>query len=190
MIDITTVPLVFLDVETTGFSARTNRMTEVAAIRMEGGKITGQLQTFLKIDEPVPEEITSITGITDKDLEHAPLFGTVAPMLMALFSNDAIMVAHNAKFDKSFLEAEFDRTGWHFDSPTLCTKELAQKYYPEMINHKLETLIQQHGYTYDARHRAYDDAAVLIQFRDKLVTDFGIERLQTEAVWLTKGLAG
>lgn len=179
-LDITTMPLVFIDVETTGFSAKKNRVIEVAAIRMENGQITGKLTSFIDPGVEVPEVITGITGITNIDVKYAPPFKVIAPQITKILEG-GIMVAHNAKFDYSFIKEEFHRAGMNFMAITLCTCELARYLYPRMINHKLETLIEQLKFEVAGRHRAYDDASVLIQFVDKAKEQFGVQRVQQTA---------
>lgn len=180
MIDITTTPLVYVDVETTGFDPKKCRMIEVAAIRREHGKETGRVVSLLELNEELPEIITKITSITQTDLLDQPQFVSIAPELLEILDG-AVFVAHNAKFDYSFFKAEFARLDEPFNMPALCTVELARHYYPDMPNHKLQTLIEHFGFGFEERHRAYDDAAVLIQFMHKLAQEFGIEDVAKQA---------
>jgi DNA polymerase-3 subunit epsilon len=181
MIDLINTPLVFVDCETTGFSPNSCRMIEVAAIRVEYGQVTQKVHSLLHLDDEVPEKITEITGITNDMLVDAPTFKEVLPQLMRCLEN-AIFVAHFAEFDYSFFVSEYQQVDPYLlpDAPTLCTKKLSKAFYPDMPSHKLETLIEQHGFTYSERHRAYDDAAVLVQLMDKIKAEFGSERLTTE----------
>lgn len=173
MVDVSLVPLVYIDVETTGFDPKKCRITEVAAIRVEQGEVVGKLVSFIRIDEPVPEVITKITGITDTDLAYAPLFEEIAPALQRILDG-AVFVAHNAKFDYSFFQAEFNRIDKPFTSITLCTCEMARSLCPPSLpNHKLQTLIDHYKFDYTERHRAYDDAAVLPQLMTQLQIDAG-----------------
>lgn len=179
-LDITLMPLVFIDVETTGFSPSKCRMIEVAAIRVENGEAVDKLVSFLKIDCALPPFITELTGITDDDLKDAPLFADVAPKLTKIMDG-AILVAHNAKFDYSFIKAEFERIQLPFTAITLCTCEMARTLYPAMPNHKLGTLIEQFKFEAVERHRAEDDASVLIQFVTKCKDEFGLDRVRSVA---------
>ena len=156
-------PLVFLDVETTGSSARSSRVLEIGALRVENGKITGQMNQVLDPEEPVPVWITSLTGIAPHETDNQPLFADVVPRLRELFK-DAIFVAHNVSFDYGFMTEEFRRAGELFAMDRLCTVRLSRKLYPEYKTHKLDALIDRHGYRVDRRHRAYDDAEVLHKF--------------------------
>jgi DNA polymerase-3 subunit epsilon len=179
-LDINTMPLVFVDVETTGFSATNNRIIEVAAIRVENGEVVGKITSFINPDTEVPEVITGITGITDTEVKYAPPFAAIAPQLAKILEG-AIMVAHNAKFDYSFIKAEFERVGLPFTAITLCTCEMARSLYPRMVNHKLGTIIEQLNFAVAERHRAYDDASVLIQFVGKVKDEFGVDRVRSVA---------
>lgn len=180
MIDLATTPLIYLDVETTGFSAVKDRITEVAAIRVQSGIEVQRFASFVKIDEPVPEHITKITGITDNDLKDAPTFEQLVPILEHIFEG-GVIVAHNAKFDVSFLKAGFIRTGKQFNYPALCTKLLSDVLCRQLPGHKLQNLIDHYGFSYGERHRAYDDAYVLVQFIDRMKLDHPFDLLQREA---------
>ncbi len=156
-------PLVFVDIETTGLSPSMGRVVEIAAIRVERGEI---VQTFSKLIDPeteLPHFTTQLTGITKADLHEAPTFLDIAKELHAVLDN-AIFVAHNVNFDYSFLQAEFGRVGINFDPRKMCTVRLSRALYPQHKSHKLANLIERHDFSYESRHRAYDDAHILWQF--------------------------
>lgn len=180
MIDIANTPLVYVDCETTGFSPTSCRMIEVAAIRVENGQIVKSFQTLLRFDGELPPFITELTGIKPEELTKAIPFPKVIKELEEILDG-AIFVAHNAKFDYSFFESEFKRIGKPFSMNALCTVELARYYYPNMKNHKLQTLIEKYSFDFTERHRAYDDANVLIQFMAKLAEEFGTDSLHATA---------
>lgn len=173
-------PLVFVDVETNGVNHTSGHVIEVGAIRVEDGQIVG---TFNKLVDPgreIPAFISRLTGITQDDLRGAPTFADIADELHD-FLKDATFVAHNVRFDYSFLKQEFKRVGKTFLPKQLCTVKLSRALYPEERSHKLESLIKRHGFQADRRHRAYDDAHVLWQFLQLAETTFGPEVVQ-EAV--------
>ena len=166
---LTGQPLVFVDIETNGLNHIRGRVIEVAAIRVEpasdgsGPKVT---RTFSQLIDPgteLPAFITSLTGITASDLKGAQSFHQVAHELHDIMSG-AIFVAHNVRFDYSFLKAEFKRCGLNFLPKQLCTVKLSRALYPDQKSHKLQSLIERHGFSYQSRHRAYDDAHILWQF--------------------------
>ena len=156
-------PLVFLDIETTGGSAKTSRITEIGAIRVEAGRVVRTYNQLVNPEEPVPYYITNITGITDGMVWNAPTFQTIAGELQR-FLSDAIFIAHNVSFDYSFIKAEFERAGTMFDMDRLCTVRLSRLLYPEYKSHALDRLIERLAIDVTNRHRAYDDAEVLYKF--------------------------
>jgi len=156
-------PLVFVDIETNGLSPLRGRVVEVAAIRVEQGKITQEFNTLVNPGTALPQFITNLTGITNADVADAPVFLQIAEKLHSILEG-AVFVAHNVRFDYSFLKQEFSRVGKPFSPRQLCTVRLSRALYPEHRSHKLANLIERHGFTYQARHRAYDDAHVLWQF--------------------------
>lgn len=174
--DLSITPLVFIDTETTGFEPGKCRMIEVAAIRVENGEVTQKVVSLLKIPDPIPDYITTINGIKDEDLTDAPVFADVADQLVTILEG-AIFVAHNAKFDYDFFVGEFARINRPFTAKRVCTVEMARILYPELKKHKLQTLIEAHGYTFNDRHRAEDDALVLQQFINYSFTKHGKERV-------------
>lgn len=153
----------FVDVETTGTSARYGQVIEVGMVRVEDGLVTDTFSTLVKPARPLPPVITQITGITDRDLEDAPPFEAVSGRIESLLK-DAVFVAHNASFDYSFLKSEFSRLGIRFNAKTLCTVKLSRLLYPSEARHNLDALIARHNLAMENRHRAYDDAYALLGF--------------------------
>lgn len=166
-----------MDVETTGGQAQTDRITEIAAIRVENGEIVSEIVTLLDPQHYIPAYITQLTGISSQDVEGKPLFSDIASNLSALFEN-ATMVAHNVRFDYSFLKAEFKRAGVAFRPKMLCTVKLSRRLYPEQRRHRLSDLIAVHGLTFKERHRAYDDAHAMWQFWQKVHAERPLEEVQ------------
>lgn len=169
-------PLVFVDVETTGMSPGRARVIEVAAVRVEGNDIVDSFTSFVDPDTPIPYQITQITGITDGDIAGQPHFDDIADRLAQLFDG-AVLVAHNARFDYSFLKHEFERCGLPFTPKQLCTVKLSRVLYPSMPRHRLADLIAYHDFTFTNRHRAYDDTLVLVQFWQKIQQDHSAETI-------------
>lgn len=164
-------PLVFVDVETNGMSNTRGHVIEVAAIRVEGGRITRVFNQLIDPGSEIPLFITNLTGITNHDLRGAMTFHQVAAELYDILSG-ALFVAHNVRFDYSFLKQEFKRTGRTFLPKQLCTVKLSRALFPGERSHKLESLIVRHGFSYEKRHRAYDDAHVLWQFIQHAYANF------------------
>jgi DNA polymerase-3 subunit epsilon len=170
------IPLVFVDIETNGLNHIRGRVIEVAAIRVEHGVITRTLNTLIDPCVPLPQFITNLTGITDQQCKAAPQFSQIAGELYDILDG-AIFVAHNVRFDYSFLKQEFSRLNKPFLPKQLCTVKLSRALYPHEKGHKLADLIKRHNFTFARRHRAYDDAAVLWQFLAHVQNNFPPEQV-------------
>jgi len=161
--------LVLIDVETTGANPLRDRVTEIAVLRVERGAIVERWESLVDPQCPIPPLIQRLVGITDEMLVGAPTFPQLADALRTRLDG-AVFVAHNARFDYGFIRNEFARIGQQFDAAVLCTVKLSRALYPEHHRHGLDALIERHGFTCGARHRAMGDTEVLWQFA-RLVTD-------------------
>ena len=156
-------PVVFVDIETTGGSYRNSRVLEVAAIRYENGEVTREFSTLINPETHIPSAITRLTGITESDVTDAPLFGDIADELRDVMEG-AVFIAHNVRFDYSFLKAEFALAGVVFTPKLLCTVRLSRKLYAYEKGHSLAKLIERHDIPVLDRHRALDDARSIAYF--------------------------
>jgi len=155
-------PFAFVDVETTGGSATTDSLTEIAIIRFDGQTI----HTWQSLINPgcrIPGYIERLTGITNSMVVDAPTFADVAAHVQQLLEGH-LFVAHNARFDYGFVKNAFKRAGQDFRAHMLCTVKLSRRLYPQYPRHGLDQLIARHGLHMKDRHRAYDDAHALLQF--------------------------
>jgi len=166
--------VVYVDIETTGGSYRNSRVLEVAAIRVEGGQIVREFHSLINPDTHVPSFITQITGITSEDVVDAPRFEDIADELREVMDG-AIFIAHNVRFDYSFLKAEFAQTDIHFNPKLLCTVRLSRALYPGQTGHSLEKLIARHNIPVKARHRAMDDTRAIHYFAQLAYDEHGEE---------------
>jgi DNA polymerase-3 subunit epsilon len=170
---------VVVDVETTGGSPGSgHRITEVAAVRVSGGKITESFATLVNPERRIPSQIVALTGITHEMVSAAPCFREVAPQVAAMVEGH-VFVAHNAAFDWRFVTAEMQRaTGSTPRGRTLCTVRLARKLLPQLPSRSLDALALYFGLEIESRHRALDDAVatahVLLRLVDML-EDEGVE---------------
>jgi DNA polymerase-3 subunit epsilon len=155
--------LAVVDLETTGAHPVRDRITEIAVLRIEDGRIVERWSSLVDPGVPIPATIQNFTGITDAMVADAPAFEQLAEPVQALL-DDAVFVAHNARFDYGFLKNAFERMGRRFDADVLCTVKLSRALYPQHHRHGLDALIERHGLTCTARHRAMGDAEVLWQF--------------------------
>lgn len=171
-------PLVFLDIETTGLTPTNGRVLEIGALRVENNRVVKQFSQLLQPEQQVAWFTTKLTGITDEMVWDAPLFAGIAADL-ELFMNDAIFVAHNVNFDYSFIKAEFARLGNNWGSDRMCTVQLSRALFPKQRKHNLDSVIEAHGITIKNRHRALDDAQVMVEFYQKCLKQHGIELYKT-----------
>ena len=164
-------PLVLLDLETTGATASFDRVTEIGLIEVESGHVAREWSTLVNPGMRIPPFIEALTGISDDMVALAPTFGEVAHELKRQLDGK-LLVAHNARFDYGFLRHEFQRAGIKYSSDVICTVKLSRKLFPGHARHNLDALMERHGISCDARHRALGDARViwdLIQkWRDEL----------------------
>ena len=167
-------PVVFVDIETTGGSYRNSRVLEVAAIRFEGGKIVKEFSTLLDPGTRIPPMITSLTGITESDIVGAPTFEDVADELLEILDG-AVFVAHNVRFDYSFLKQEFAMIGTSFNPRLLCTVRLSRYLYSDQKGHSLEKIIARHSIPVLDRHRALEDARAILYFSQLAYDQHGPE---------------
>ena len=147
-----------IDVETTGFSFTNERITEVAAVSIECGKILERFSTLINPGVSIPQEITGLTGITDRMVKRSPRFEEAAPGLID-FLGERILVAHNSAFDLGFLNAELQRSHRPcLSNSVLCTVRLARSLLPGLDNHKLGTVAAHYDIEILTQHRALGDA--------------------------------
>lgn len=152
-----------IDTETTGLLPHQDRIIEIGLVRVEGGKEVDRFHSLLNPGILLPDIITEITGITDRDLVDAPEFADIANELSGLLDG-ALFVAHNADFDLRFIQHEFARIEQEYFPERLCTVRLSRMLYPQERRHNLAALIARHGFSAVKRHRAFDDALVVWNF--------------------------
>jgi DNA polymerase-3 subunit epsilon len=156
-------PVVFVDIETTGGSYRSSRVLEVAAIRYEHGEITAEFSSLINPETYIPGSITALTGIRESDIIDAPVFADIADQFAEIM-NGAVFVAHNVRFDYSFIKNEFALIGMEFTPKLLCTVRLSRSLYKEEQGHSLAKLIARYNIPFTSRHRALDDARAILYF--------------------------
>ena len=164
--DFKNLTLAIIDTETTGMSPSFDRVIEIGIIRVEKGEVTETYSSLVDPECTVSPFITNITGITNEDLDGAPLFADIAPKVRDLLDG-AVFVAHNARFDYGFLKSEFERAGIPFTARMLCTVKLSRRLYPQHRHHGLEDIIARMDIPFERRHRALDDAGAVWHFLRK-----------------------
>lgn len=158
--------LTFIDLETTGPNPATDRITEIGIVEVTAAGVQ-RWSTLVNPQVPIPPFIQNLTGISDEMVATAPTFDMLKDELLHRLEG-GLFIAHNARFDYGFLRYEFKRHGMSLRREVLCTVKLSRKLFPEEIKHSLDALIERHGLTADARHRALADAELIWQFWDKL----------------------
>lgn len=151
---------VVVDLETTGGSPRECEITEIGAVKTRGGEVIGEFQTLVDPGGPIPPFIVALTGITDAMVTAAPPIAQVLPSFLE-FLGDAVLVAHNARFDVGFLKEACRRHGYAWPSPEIVdTVLLARRATTkeEAPNKKLATLARVFGTQVTPNHRALEDA--------------------------------
>ena len=174
--------LVFVDLETTGGNAAHHRITEVGIVRMQAGEVVEEWSSLVNPECRIPAYIEAFTGISNEMVAGAPRFSDIASIVLEkLTLRSPVFVAHNARFDYSFLRTEFRRLDVRFLAPVLCTVKLSRRLFPEHPRHSLDAVMARHQLTCDARHRALGDARVLRDFWCKLRAEIPGERLAAAA---------
>lgn len=169
---------VVVDVETTGGTpTRGHRVTEVAAVRVQGGRIADTFCSLVNPERPIPGMITSLTGITNAMVADQPRFAQVARQVSGALDG-CVFVAHNAAFDWRFVSHEMQMaTGMTLSGRQLCTVRLSRRLLPHLPSRSLDGLAMWFGLEIEARHRALDDAVatahVLIRLLD-ILEDQGV----------------
>lgn len=153
-------PLVFIDIETTGTRATRDRITEIAALKVVDGDVVDRFVCLTHPQTSVPAHISQLTGIYDDMLANAPTFSDIAEKLLAWLGS-ACLVAHNARFDASFLRNEFKRAGHRYQPSVICTLRLARRLHPTLPTHNLTALLAHFDIPRARQHRAEDDANAL-----------------------------
>ncbi len=148
---------VVFDLETTGLDPKCEKITEIGAVRIENGVTAKTFSALINPDKPIPENITELTGISDEMVKNSPKIDEVLPKFLE-FCGDAIAVAHNARFDCSFIKASCDTMGLKFNNETMDTVELSKELFPNEKKHNLEVLTSRLNISLENHHRAVDDA--------------------------------
>ncbi len=151
-----------LDIETTGGQFNEEGITEIAIYKYDGYDIVDQFISLVNPEKPIQPFVVKLTGINNAMLRSAPKFYEVAKRIIEI-TDDCILVAHNTSFDYRILRTEFNRLGYDFIKPTLCTVELAKKLIPEQPSYSLGKLVRALGIPMSDRHRASGDALATVK---------------------------
>ena len=173
---------VVFDIETTGFSAVSDKIIEIGAVKVEGGTIVDRFSTFVNPGCPIPFRITELTGITDEMVMEYPRIEEILPQFLE-FVGDAVLVAHNAGFDVGFIEqnCRYQDIEPHFVS--VDTVALARVLMPSLSKYKLDVVAKALAISLENHHRAVDDAGATAEIFVKFV-----EMLKERGITNLKGM--
>jgi DNA polymerase-3 subunit epsilon len=155
--------MVLLDCETTGGRAKYHRVIEIGLLVIENGQLVETWQSFINPETIIPRHIQKLTGISPNMVENAPKFGEISELLQEKLK-DRTLVAHNARFDYSFLKSEFERAGIAYSTKPLCSVKMSRNLYPQFKRHGLSEIIRRFDLNIEKRHRALDDAQMIYGF--------------------------
>ena len=173
---------VVVDVEATGAKTPPNRLIELGAYRIRGGRIVEKFLSLVNPEIPIPRFVMALTGISNEMVKSAPVFAEVAPRWLD-FVSDSVLIAHNAAFDTSFLNHEISRVypGHRMFNPHLCTVRLSRRVLPDLNNHRLDTIANHFSIPIISRHRAGSDALataeIFLLLMSKLEEEHGVKDL-------------
>ena len=176
---------VVVDLETTGASPKKGAaITEIGAVKVKGGEIIGEFKSFVNPLSPIPEYITSMTGINDLMLAHAPVIDEIFPTFLEFTGShtESVLVAHNAPFDLSFLKSAAKELDYEWPKyKTLDTVTIARQLLTkeDVRDCKLGTLAQFFGTKTEPNHRALDDAKATTEILHGLFERLGSLKITT-----------
>lgn len=151
-----------LDIETTGLSFRTEKITELGAVIYKNGEVVKEFECFVNPEKPIPDEVVEVTHITDDMVKDAQTIEEVLPKFLE-FIGDRVIVAHNADFDVGFIKYNAEKIGMKLENTYIDTLRLAKDLFPDYKKYKLGIIAQKLGINVDVAHRALDDVITLVK---------------------------
>jgi DNA polymerase-3 subunit epsilon len=163
---------VVVDLETTGNQHYAgDRVMEVAAVVVKGGRIVHVFESLVNPERPIPQFVSRLTRITWSMVKDAPKFSEIEPELLDVLSGH-VFVAHNSNFDWRFLSAEVLRSsGRELVGRRLCTVRLARQLLPQLPRRSLDHVARYYGVEIKNRHRAGGDAVATAHCLIRLMDD-------------------
>jgi len=174
-----------VDIETTGGFFKRDRITEIAIVLHDGDKILNQFSSLVNPERSIPPEITRITGISNEMVQEAPKFYEIAKDIVQLLEG-TIFVAHNVRFDYTFIKNEFRSLGYTFTKRQLCTVKLSRKTFPGLQSYSLGNLIRHFNIKVEARHRALDDTLATTVLFEHILNSF--EEKDALKIFINQGI--
>ena len=154
-----------LDLETTGFSAISEKITEIGIMKYKNGEVIDSFSEFVNPEKHIPERVTEVTNITDDMVKDAPTIKEMFPKILEFLGDpkDTVIVAHNANFDVGFLKQNAAFLGYDFDYTYLDTLSLAKDLFPDYKKYKLGKIAENLGIKVEVAHRALDDVDTTVK---------------------------
>ncbi len=151
-----------LDLETTGLSFRTEKITEVGIMKVKNGEVIDKFSCFVNPEKPIPPKVVEVTNITDEMVKDAETIDKVFPKILE-FVGDSVLVAHNADFDIGFLKHNAKELGYTLDNTYMDTLRLAKRLFPDFKKYKLGIIADKLGIVVEVAHRALDDVDTTVK---------------------------
>ena len=154
-----------LDLETTGFSATTEKITEIGIMKYRNGEVIDSFSEFVNPEKHIPERVTEVTNITDDMVKDAPTIEDMFPRVLEFLGDpkETVIVAHNANFDVGFLKQNASFLGYKFEYTYLDTLSLAKDLFPDYKKYKLGKIAENLGIKVEVAHRALDDVDTTVK---------------------------
>lgn len=156
------------DIETTGLQFRTDKITEIGALKIKNGQVIDKFETLVNPEKHIPDEVSRITNITDDMVIDFPKIKEVMPDFLE-FIEDLPLVAHNADFDIGFIRHNCEVLNHEFKNEYIDTLALSRALFPEFKRHKLEMIAENLGIKVERAHRALDDVKTLNQVFEVMI---------------------
>ena len=151
-----------LDLETTGISPKTEKITEIGIMKIKNGEVIDEFCEFVNPEKKIPEGVVEITNITDEMVKDAPKIDEIFPKVLE-FIKGTVLVAHNAEFDIGFLRHVAKELGYEFDFTYVDTLPLSRKLFPDLKKHKLGKIAEYLKIKVEVAHRALDDVDTTVK---------------------------
>ena len=158
-----------LDLETTGLSFRTEKITEVGIMKVKNGEVIDEFSCFVNPEKPIPEKVVEVTNITDEMVKDAETIDVVLPKVLE-FVGDSVLVAHNADFDIGFLKYNAKELGLELNNTYIDTLRLAKELFPDYKKYKLGIIAENLGIKVEVAHRALDDVDTTVKVFNVMIS--------------------
>ena len=153
---------VVFDLETTGFSNKNDKITEIGAVKVKNFEIVDRFNELINPEKDISYKVQELTGITNDLIKDKPTIEEILPRFME-FIGDSVLVAHNAEFDIGFINQKCKEMNIEFKNKSVDTLMLARILLPHLKRFKLNNLTKELGVPLHNHHRAVDDAAATAQ---------------------------